>query len=918
MKSALQPYFDKRDFKITSEPTGGKASRGALSFVVQKHAATRLHYDFRLELDGTLKSWAVPKGPSLDPADKRMAVHVEDHPIAYASFEGTIPKGQYGAGEVIVWDKGTWEPVGDARAGYRAGKLKFRLHGQKLQGGWTLVRMHGREGERQEPWLLIKERDDAARPAAEYSIVEAEPASVVSGTTIEDKPTASAQEAAADDSKRKARADDRERKAPSGAAQRKAPAKAAAKTAAVRSTRTSHRVTAPSLPAGAVKARLPATLLPQLATLVSEAPRDPGWIYEIKFDGYRLLARVDEASDDVRLFTRRGNDWSARMPGLVEAVRALGIGSGWLDGEIVVNGARGVPDFNALQNAFESSRVDDVQYFVFDLPYWGGQDLRNVPLVERRAHLAALLERAPRSERIRFSQDFDSTPEELLQNACRMRLEGVIGKRADAPYVSRRSPTWIKLKCTKRQEFVIGGWTDPQGSRTGIGSLLLGIHDENGHLRFAGGVGSGFDQKTLRSVKAALDAIPAEKTPFFEKPRDVRGHWVEPRLVAEVSFGEWTPDGRIRHSVFHGLRDDKDASAIGREQAVAPTGADAKASGSGNGKGNEKASATSKAPVKSTSTSTSRTKSKSKAKSSGEATVEGIRISHPDRVVDTTTGITKLEIVNHYLEAARLILPHLVKRPVSLVRAPAGLAGHLVFQRHAGALRIPELRELDPAFSPDHEPMVEVDSFTALIGAAQANVIEFHTWNATTRDAAHPDRIVFDLDPGEGVAWRKMQDGAELMRSLLEQLGLASFLKTSGGKGLHVVVPIAPKQDWDTVKDLAKRIVEHMAATIPERFVAKSGPKNRVGRIFVDYLRNGFGATTACAWSARARPGLGVSVPCEWDELGSVTGGDHWTIRNVHERIEERSDAWRGYALTKQNAAKAMKAIGVERVAAGA
>jgi DNA ligase D-like protein (predicted polymerase) len=440
-----------------------------------------------------------------------MAVHVEDHPIDYGGFEGTIPKGQYGAGKVIVWDNGTWEPVGDARAGYRDGKLKFRLHGKKLHGGWTLVRMHGRAGERQEPWLLIKERDDAARPAAEYSVVDAAPASVLSDMTIEMKPTAPPKEAVASDSKRKA------------------PARAAKKT----------------------------------------APRSP----------------------------------------------------------------------------------------------------------------------------------------------------------------------------------------------------------------------------------------PA---------------------------------------------------------APAKTGAAAKV----------------RAPAK--------------AKDGGDATVEGVRISHPDRVVDQTTGITKLEIVNYYLDASRLILPHLVKRPVSLVRAPAGLAGHLVFQRHAGALRIPGLRELDPKIAPDHEPMIEVDSFTALIGAAQANVIEFHTWNATTRDMAHPDRIVFDLDPGEGLAWRQMQEGAELMRSLLEQLGLKSFLKTSGGKGLHVVVPLAPKEDWDTVRELAKRIVEHMAATIPERFVAKSGPKNRVGRIFVDYLRNGFAATTACAWSARARPGLGVSVTCAWDELGTITSGAHWTIRNVHARIEAR------------------------------
>jgi bifunctional non-homologous end joining protein LigD len=890
MTSALRPYYGKRDFKITTEPRGGKASKGALTFVIQKHAASHLHYDFRLELDGTLKSWAVPKGPSLDPADKRMAVHVEDHPIDYGGFEGTIPKGQYGAGQVIVWDNGTWEPVGDPRAGYRAGKLKFRLDGKKLHGGWTLVRMHGRAGERQEPWLLIKEKDDAARPGAEYSVVDAEPKSVLSDMTIAAKPAAAARAVA----KRTARPAAKEKSAPEKAT-----------TASV------------ALPEDAVEANLPDTFSPQLATLVSEAPADAGWIYEIKFDGYRLLARID--GDDVRLLTRRGNDWSSRMPGLVEAVRALGLGSGWLDGEIVVSGAQGTPDFNALQNAFDSARTDDIQYFVFDLPYYAGFDLRRARLVERRAVLAAALDRAPAQERVRFSQDFDSSPQELLQKACRMRLEGMIGKRADAPYVSRRSPTWIKLKCTQRQEFVIGGWTDPQGSRTGIGSLLLGIHDEAGHLRFAGGVGSGFDQKTLRSVKQALAAIPAETTPFFEKPRDVRGHWVKPVLVAEVSFGEWTPDGHIRHSVFHGLRDDKDAKAIGREQPAAPaTAADAKAEKPEPARRKtaaKKAAAPAASPPPAAMAATT-TASSRRAKADASATVEGIRISHPDRVIDDSTGITKLEVVNYYLDASRLVLPHLVKRPVSLVRAPAGLAGHLVFQRHAGSLRIPELRELDPSFSPDHEPMVEVDSFTALIGSAQANVIEFHTWNATTKDPHHPDRIVFDLDPGEGVAWSKMQEGAELMRSLLEQLGLAAFLKTSGGKGLHVVVPIAPKEDWDTVRELAKRIVEHMAGTIPERFVAKSGAKNRVGKVFVDYLRNGFGATTACAWSARARPGLGVSVTCEWDELGAITRGDHWTIRNVHERIEERGDAWRDYAKTRQTIAKAMKAIGVERAAA--
>ena len=878
---ALEPYFRKRDFKVTSEPKGGRASAGGtLSFVIQKHAASHLHYDFRLELDGTLKSWAVPKGPSLDPADKRMAVHVEDHPIDYASFEGTIPAGQYGAGSVIVWDRGTWEPVADPRAGYRAGKLKFRLHGEKLSGGWTLVRMHGHGNERQEPWLLIKERDDAARPAADYSVVEAEPASVVSGRTIEGKPAKA--------------------KTTAKAKPVKQPAAAASKTA-----KTTAAGTAPAgLPAGAKKATLPESLAPQLATLVAEPPGDAGWIYEIKFDGYRVLARVD--GDDVRLFTRRGNDWSSRMPGLVDAVRALGIGSGWLDGEIVVTGGNGAPDFNALQNAFDSAKTGAIQYYLFDLPYCGGYDLRSVPLVERRAVLARLLEHGALPEQIRFSENFDASPVELLQNACRMRLEGMIGKRADSPYVSKRSPTWIKLKCTHRQEFVVGGWTDPKGSRTGVGSLLLGIHDETGKLRFAGGVGSGFDQKSLAALRKALDARASETAPFFEKARDVKGHWVKPELVAEVSFGEWTPDGRIRHSVFHGLRDDKSPRSITREQPVEV--AEVKKAVAKTTPG--KAAAAKK---KATPAAEDRPAAVPRAakKASGDAEVEGIRISHPDRVIDKSTGITKLEVVNHYLAVSKLILPHLATRPVSLVRAPAGIDGHLFFQKHAESLKIPGLKQLDPAISPDHKPMVEIDSFAALIGAAQANVIELHTWNATTRDTTRPDRMVFDLDPGEGVTWKQIQEGTELTRALLEELGLVAFLKTSGGKGLHVIVPIAPKEDWDTVKALSKAVVEHMATIIPERFVAKSGPKNRVGKIFVDYLRNGFGATTACAWSARARPGIGVSVPCAWDELGALTGGAHWTIRNLHERIEEHVDPWRSYAKARQALAKAGKTLGV-------
>ncbi|WP_280156202.1 DNA ligase D [Piscinibacter sp. XHJ-5] len=847
MTDLLNRYWQKRDFEATPEPRGKVSRSGkALSFVVQKHAARSLHYDFRLELDGTLKSWAVPKGPSLDPNDKRMAVHVEDHPLSYGSFEGVIPPGQYGAGTVIVWDRGTWEPVGDPREGYRQGKLKFELHGDKLQGGWALVRMHGRRDERQEPWLLIKERDEHARPAAQYNVVDERPDSVL------------------------------------GQAQAARPAKRSSSRGAARKTGG-----AVELPAGAKPAELPLAFAPQLATLVDRAPPGDDWIYEIKFDGYRLLARLD--GDDVRLFTRNGNDWTARLKSLAAAVKAIGLPSGWYDGEIVVPGKDGAPDFNALQNAFDSSRTENIRYYLFDVPYCDGHDLREVPLVQRRAVLARLMQ-ATHDDRIRYSEDFVAKPDEILQNACRMRLEGVIGKRRDSLYVSRRSPQWIKLKCTHRQEFVVVGYTDPEGSRVGIGSLLLAIHDQDGKLRYAGKVGSGFDTRTLAALEKKLKALAVATSPLAEKVREARGHWVQPRLVAEVSFSEWTPDGRIRHSIFHGLRDDKPASVITKETP---------------------------APAKAVAGSSPRTSAGKKSTREPPDDLpplpKDLRITHPERVIDQSTGLTKQDLVNHYLRVARRMLPHLQKRPVALVRAPSGIGAQLFFQKHAETLKIPELKRLDPALDPGHPPLIEIDSFTALIGAAQMNVVEFHTWNAKTSAIEKPDRMTFDLDPGEGVEWSAMQEAAVLMRTLLDEIGLKAFLKTSGGKGLHVVVPLAPREDWDTVKDFSQAVVQHLAATVPSRFVAKSGAKNRVGRIFVDYLRNGRGATTACAFSARARPGLGVSIPVAWDELPDLTSGAHWTIVNAHERLDTGDDPWADYAKTRQTLTKAMKAIGFQK-----
>jgi bifunctional non-homologous end joining protein LigD len=805
MPDALQHYKSKRNFAKTPEPAeGGVVGVEALRFVIQKHWASRLHYDFRLELDGTLKSWAVPKGPSVDTKDKRMAVHVEDHPLSYADFEGTIPEKEYGAGKVIIWDKGVWTPLGDPHQGYREGNLKFELHGHKLQGKWVLVRMKG-NGEKQDPWLLIKEKDAYARPAAEYSVVDEMPDSVK----------------------------------------------------------------ALPIPATTgIKAPLPPRLSPELATLVDAPPSSPAdWVFEIKFDGYRMLARVE--GKQVQLITRNGHDWTHKLGSLHKALLAQHLPDGWYDGEIVVHDERGRPDFSRLQTAFDGSDTADIVYFLFDMPYFDGQDMRAVPLEQRRAQLKALLARAPQ-DTLRFSEEFGNDPQELVSAACKLGLEGVIGKRRGSGYVTRRSPDWIKLKCGQRQEFVIGGYTDPQGARTGIGALLLGYHDDQGVLQYAGNVGSGFNQTSLRELKQKLAALASEDSPF--PPKAVAGrkhHWVKPTLIAEVSFAEWTSGGSIRQAVFQGLREDKPTSAIGREHAVHLSG-DAQPAPEG------------KLPA-------------------------NLKVSNPDRIIDAQSGATKIALVRYYALVGELMMAHLKGRPVSLVRAPGGVGKELFFQKHADVGKLPGIRQMDPALDLEHPPMLEVASVGGILSAAQWNVVEFHTQNAVGKAYETPNRMVFDLDPGEGVAWTAMLEAAQLLRAFLEELGLAPFLKTSGGKGLHIVVPLKGRFDWDTVKDFSQEIVRHFSSTLPERFAFKSGPRNRVGKIFVDYLRNGRGATTACAWSARVRPGLGISVPVAWEELGALKAGDQWNVGNVHTRLDQGNAPWDGYARSAKSLSAAMK-----------
>jgi bifunctional non-homologous end joining protein LigD len=863
MNRNLDDYNRMRDFSATSEPAAVKrsgrktAAEHALQFCIQKHDASHLHYDFRLELDGALKSWAVPKGPSLDPKVKRLAVHVEDHPLDYATFEGSIPEGHYGAGDVIVWDRGVWIPLEDPHKAYEKGKLKFELQGEKLGGVWNLVRTH--MPGKKEQWFLIKHQDDAARPQDDYDVLLAEPDSVLSERTIVGKPKLAAE-------------------------QSKPLKKPAAKT----------RKPASGKLTGAHKAKLPTQLKPELATLVDSAPEGQ-WSYEIKFDGYRIMARIDH--DQVQLFTRNGHDWTHKLPQQAAALAALGLESAWLDGEMVVANEQGVPDFQALQNAFEAGRSGNILYYLFDLPYLNGVDLREVPVEERRAALATVLGSHEQSL-LRFSEAFDETPDALLNSACQMQMEGLIGKRLGSPYVSRRSSDWIKLKCKHRQEFVIVGYTDPKGSRSAFGALLLGLHDrDSGELRYAGKVGTGFNESTLKSILTQLKPLQVKKPAVVNPPSgfEVKGvHWLKPKLLAEVAFAEMTKDGSVRHAVFHGLRDDKPAKGITEERAK---------------------------PVKTAEKKTATKKPPKKAPASNPDTAPSqlglangkVRITHPDRVIDTVSGTTKMQLAEYYASVAEWILPQLKDRPVALVRAPDGIAGELFFQKNAERLAIPGITTLDKDVT--GQPVMLINNAEALIGAVQMSTVELHTWNATTVDLDKPDRFVLDLDPDPALPWKSMVEATALTLTVLDELGLKAFLKTSGGKGIHLVVPLTRKLGWDEVKDFSHAIVSHIAKLLPERFSAVSGPKNRVGRIFIDYLRNGLGATTICAYAARTREGLPVSVPLFREEVAEIKGGNQWNVRNVHQRLAEVGDEpWADMKKTRQSiTAEMRKRLGLKK-----
>jgi bifunctional non-homologous end joining protein LigD len=805
-RSSLTTYAAKRAFSATPEPRPGPASaKQGWRFVVQKHDASSLHYDLRLELGGVLKSWAVPKGPSLSPADKRLAVQVEDHPLAYRTFEGMIPKGQYGGGAVLVWDEGRWEPLDDdPAAALKRGRLSFALHGSKLRGGWLLTRLR-KERPGKPQWLLIKRRDSEADERGP-PVVEAMPRSVRTDRTIEDI-------AAPEDAKEPARR--------RGTTVRRSPARAGA-------------------------ASLP-VVEPQLCTLADAPPEGDGWLHEIKYDGYRLL--IFKNRNGVRTLTRRGLDWTDRFPPIARAVSRLRADRAILDGEAVVLDEHDNSSFQRLQRSIKARRFDRLVFFAFDLLLIDGEAIAEQPLQDRKARLRRLLGRRPPAP-LRYSEHIAGHGSAVHAQACRAHLEGVVSKRADAAYTPGRSRTWIKSKCGLRQEFVIAGYTQPGGSRRHLGALSLAVHDDDGRLMHAGRVGTGFDTALLKDLHARLHAIRTDRSPLDipPSPGERRGvAWVRPVLVAEIAFAGWTDDRRVRQASFKGLREDKDPEDIRIEVPM----------------------------------STPKLRKPARRTVKTEAPViAGVRITHSNRPVYPNPPVTKGDVAEYYRRVADRILPYLVDRPLSTVRCPDGVGGASAcfFQKHVGRGFPPAIRRIPVRESAGISQYIGVESVEGLVTLVQFGVIELHPWGATTRDLERPDQMTIDLDPGEGIALGTLKAAAGRVRKLLQLNGLRAFLKSTGGKGLHIVCPLVPDADWSRVKDFAHQLAKEMVRQDPARFVAVGSKSARRGRIFVDYLRNSRGATSVAPLSLRARPGATIAAPLSWQALPSLRSAAPYSI----------------------------------------
>jgi bifunctional non-homologous end joining protein LigD len=897
---ALKTYRTKRNFAVTPEPRGVTAKKAGHQYVIQKHAATRLHYDLRLELEGVMKSWAVTRGPSLVPGEKRLAVQVEDHPVEYNKFEGTIPKGQYGGGTVMIWDRGSWSPEGDPHYGLDKGHLEFTLDGEKLHGGWHLVRIRGRPGEKKTNWLLIKAHDAAERTERDPDILEEKPDSVASGRSMpeiaEGKGRARvwhSNRSVKDNVKAGATKTVQTRSAGAAAATSRPVKAARAPRRAAETRKSKSKTKAKSKSRGSDGAPLPDFIPPSLATLRTEPPSGPGWVHEIKFDGYRIQAHLDHG--EVRLLTRKGLDWVAKFPNVAQAVATLSADTALIDGEIIVADAHGHSSFSALQAALKDGRQDGFIYYVFDLLHLDGRDLANLPLVERKAALQRLLPRSTAGA-ILYSEHFEDDGAVILQHACKMQLEGIVSKRADAPYRSGRSEAFIKTKCSNAQELVVGGYSLSTAMDKAIGAIAVGYYD-NGRLIYAGRIGTGYTHATAKDLWKRLHPLEIAAPPFDDIPREERRRkdvlWVKPTMVIESNFRGWTADRLVRQAAFKGIREDKPAREVVREvPAMVDTKADSPRAKAAAARASTTAKKTASAPKKRAAKSAA---SKSASKPDNDSDV---RFTHPDRVYWVDVGVTKQDLADYYRMAWKWMAPHVVDRPISLVRCPDGTAGQCFFQKHASAGITTE--NLRTVIDSNKRQIIAVEDLAGVLSLVQAGVLEIHVRGSRMDSLDLCDRIVFDLDPGEGVGWSDIVKAARDVRERLAALDLETFVKVSGGKGLHVVLPVEDT-DWDTTKTFAQALAMAMAADSPQRYAAKITKALRAGKIFVDYLRNSLEQTSVAAYSTRARAGAPVSVPLSWEELGRLRAANEYTVLNLGKRLGSlKSDPWKDIGRVRQ------------------